>query len=166
MGDRDRSHRDPVDRGERHPRGENDRFDLGELHELTPWSVGGEEARHAISDVERDRLGRGDFASEVDQPRVMPDVRVGEQNGVDGVPRGLGRARHAPKERELRPDRRSRFDEHSAAALAVEDPEARGGEAPPALARFDAAGLLTPDVGETAVLGDPEDDEFEAMGGG
>jgi hypothetical protein len=57
--------------------------------ELAPGAVAGEELAHARAGPDRDAAGARDFAAELCQAEVVPDVRVGQEDPVD-EPAGRG----------------------------------------------------------------------------
>jgi hypothetical protein len=115
-------------------------------------------------DVQRQLLGRRHLAPELGQAQVVPDMRMRDEQRVEGLAtRPLGAAQLV-QPRDLRLDRRRRFDQEQAAALSVVHAKTGGEELAPALPGFETARLAATQVRHASVLSDAEDEELEATG--
>ena len=100
--------------------------------------------------------------SKVHQSRVVPDVGMGDEDGIDGLACPARDTRLLMQQGQLAVDSGRRLDEHEPIGLAVMDSDARRRLDTPASSRLGAAVLFPPSVGQASILGSPQDIGGEA----
>ena len=109
-----------------------------------------EEFFHARHGMHRNAVGTHHLAAKMDEPRVMPDVRVREQNAINAPGQFRKRCVQPPS---LAWKTRRALDEPALAGDGVDDSKARGVAPVRGVAqRFFAAILLTTDLWKSAIL--------------